>query len=66
MRQEIPSERLDVSPLGIVGIDEETLIVDENIGHHQPDKSKNKILRAKQSGPAVKLWPCAPPKERNL
>jgi hypothetical protein len=30
--QEIPFERVDVSPLWIAGINEETLVVDENIG----------------------------------
>jgi hypothetical protein len=47
--QEIPFERVDVSPLWIAGINEETLVVDENIGEHHGDKSKEKI-RTQQIG----------------
>ena len=40
VRQKIPFEGADVSPFGVVAVDEEAFIMDKNVGHHQTDKSK--------------------------
>lgn len=47
VRQEPPLERLDVRPFGILGINEEMLVVTKNINEHEADQSKQNIFRTR-------------------
>ena len=44
--QKPPLESSDVQPFGILGVDEEMLVMVENVSDHQADESEQKIFRA--------------------
>jgi hypothetical protein len=47
VRQEPPLKGLDVRPFGILGVNEEMLVVAKNVGEHEADKSKQNIFWAR-------------------
>lgn len=47
VREKPPLESADVQPLGILGVDEEMLVMAKNVSDHQADESKYKIFRAR-------------------
>src|SRR6266478_9641498 len=44
--QEVPPERMDVHPVGILGVDEKVLVVAKDVGEHQADKGEEQIFWA--------------------
>lgn len=46
--QEPPAEGMDVRPFGVVGSNEEALVMPQDIGVHEGDESEEKTLGAKQ------------------
>ena len=49
--QEVPPERMDVRPVGILGVDEKVLVVAKDVGEHQADKGEEQIFWAKPRDP---------------
>ncbi len=47
VRQEPPSEGLDVRPFRILGVNEEMLVMAKNVGDHDADDCKQNIFRAR-------------------
>lgn len=46
--KEPPLKGLDVRPFAILGVEEKAFIVDENVGNHEADESKEKIFWTRQ------------------